>query len=287
MSETPKRLKPTFETFRELFLKSGNLCAFPGCTALMMNEDGLFIGQLCHIEAAEPGGERFNPSMTNEERRSAPNLLLMCYPHHRETNDVTRYTVADLKGMKGNHERRFSRPDRAMRERVARLNRAALVGAGIGVGMSIDNIAAKIRSVLTTLVQPAREPDPKPDSIREKLLNVLRFAPRGTVHCYSRDPLHLSVGEAFLELFQESGWYVSWLSEPPTLGKDRTPDFNHSMLMLFTVRDQHQQSNAKAAVDEFFDLAGFERSEDTDVTSGFEEGKRLRFYIPVGIKPPR
>jgi hypothetical protein len=26
----------------------------------MMNEEGLFIGQLCHIEAAEPGGERFN-----------------------------------------------------------------------------------------------------------------------------------------------------------------------------------------------------------------------------------
>lgn len=85
MSEIPKRLAPQFETFRELFLKSGNLCAYSNCDAPMMTEDGVFVGQLCHIEAAEPGGERFNPTMTNEDRRSASNLMLMCYPHHRQT----------------------------------------------------------------------------------------------------------------------------------------------------------------------------------------------------------
>ena len=88
MTEKPKRLTPKGETLRELFLKSGNMCAFPNCTSLMMNSDGVFIGQLCHIEAAEEGGERFNPSMTNEERRAAANLMLMCYEHHKITNDV-------------------------------------------------------------------------------------------------------------------------------------------------------------------------------------------------------
>lgn len=116
MSEKAKRLAPQGDTLRELFLKSGNLCAFPGCGQLMMNADGVFIGQVCHIEAAEEGGERFNPRMSNDERRAAPNLMLMCYPHHQTTNDVAAYPVEKLKQMKADHERRFSRPDRAILE---------------------------------------------------------------------------------------------------------------------------------------------------------------------------
>jgi hypothetical protein len=177
MTEVPKRLKPSFDTFRELFLKSGNLCAFPGCDTLMMTEAGLFIGQLCHIEAAELGGERFNPSMTNEERCSASNLMLMYYPHHRETNDVARYTVADLKRMKAAHERRFSRPDRAMREKAARLNWAALVGAGVVAGMSIGGIVQQIRSVFDALVRPSKESDAEPRTLRNELKQGLRYAP--------------------------------------------------------------------------------------------------------------
>lgn len=114
MSEQAKRLAPTLETLRELFLKSGNLCAFPGCEKLMMNADGVFIGQVCHIEAAEEGGERFNSSMTNEQRRDVLNLMLMCYEHHQVTNDVDRFTVEILRGYKRDHESRFSRPDRAI-----------------------------------------------------------------------------------------------------------------------------------------------------------------------------
>ena len=108
MNEKPKRLAPRPEILREFFLKSGNLCAFPNCTALMMNEQGVFIGQLCHIEAAEEGGPRFNPDMTNEDRRAASNLMLMCYEHHKVTDDVKKYPVKKLGKMKREHERRFS-----------------------------------------------------------------------------------------------------------------------------------------------------------------------------------
>jgi len=116
MPEKAKRLAPKPDTLRELFLKSGNLCAFPGCPQLMMDADGVFIGQVCHIEAAEEGGERFNPTMSNEDRRAASNLMLMCYPHHQKTNNVEAYPVEKLKQMKADHERRFSRPDRAILE---------------------------------------------------------------------------------------------------------------------------------------------------------------------------
>ncbi|MEX0921413.1 MAG: hypothetical protein WDZ84_01440 [Rhodovibrionaceae bacterium] len=118
MAEKVRRLAPKMETLRELFLKSGNLCAYPGCNALMMNSKGVFIGQVCHIKAAEEGGERFNSNMTNDERRAAENLMLMCYPHHQETNDAHEFPVERLKKFKADHEKRFSRADRAILERL-------------------------------------------------------------------------------------------------------------------------------------------------------------------------
>ena len=108
------RLTPKGDTLRELFLKSGNLCAFPGCSRLMMSASGAFVGQVCHIEAAEDGGERFNQNMSNEERRAAKNLMLMCYDHHTETNDVAAFPVQKLQQIKSDHEGRFSDPQRAI-----------------------------------------------------------------------------------------------------------------------------------------------------------------------------
>jgi hypothetical protein len=105
-----KRLAPRGETLRELFLKSGNLCAFPGCTEFMMDADGIFVGEICHIEAAETGGERFNRNLTNEERRAFENLMLMCHKHHVRTDDVKLYPVEKLKQMKAEHEAKFSDP---------------------------------------------------------------------------------------------------------------------------------------------------------------------------------
>lgn len=45
-----ERLRPKRETLRELYLKSGNLCAFPGCGARTMDANGDFSDQLCHLK---------------------------------------------------------------------------------------------------------------------------------------------------------------------------------------------------------------------------------------------
>lgn len=113
-TEEPKRLTPTKTTIRKLFALSGNLCAFPGCVHLLIDADGEFIGQVAHIEAAEPGGERFNPTMTNEQRRHPDNLVLLCYEHHIKTNDEKVWTVEKLKKIKADHERRFQNPEKAI-----------------------------------------------------------------------------------------------------------------------------------------------------------------------------
>lgn len=99
------RLAPTKDTIRNLFARSGNVCAFPGCTAELINRKDKFVAQICHIEAAEEGGERFNPAMTDELRRHSDNLILLCYPHHIETNDVDQYTAEVLRQIKLDHEK--------------------------------------------------------------------------------------------------------------------------------------------------------------------------------------
>jgi hypothetical protein len=101
------RLPPRTDVLRALFARSGNRCAFPGCAAPLINERNQFIAQVCHIESAEEAGERFNPEQTDEQRRSYDNLILLCYPHHVETNEVALYAAERLRSFKSEHERVF------------------------------------------------------------------------------------------------------------------------------------------------------------------------------------
>jgi hypothetical protein len=105
------RLSPNLNVLRALFARSGNQCAFPGCTQAIVNNKNNFIGQVCHIEAALKNGERYNPNQTDEERRDYKNLLILCYPHHIETNDVNEFPVARMHKIKNSHEALFEKSD--------------------------------------------------------------------------------------------------------------------------------------------------------------------------------
>lgn len=107
MSEKPKRLTPTKETLIRLFAKSGNQCAFEGCPHNLFNSDGVFIAEVCHIEAALTGGERFNPELNNEQRRAENNLILFCKEHHKVTDNEIEYSVKRLREIKQKHENKF------------------------------------------------------------------------------------------------------------------------------------------------------------------------------------
>lgn len=101
------RKTPTLSTLRRLYTLSGNQCAFPGCAHALVNNEGVGIAQICHIEAAEQGGQRYNKNQTDEERRAFENLMVLCHAHHKITDDVSRYGVSELKSMKSNHEQKF------------------------------------------------------------------------------------------------------------------------------------------------------------------------------------
>ena len=89
-------------TIMRLGARSGELCYWPGCPQQLfadIEEGSRFVAQIAHIRAAEPGGARYDASMTDDERRDFRNLILLCYPHHVIADDksqVRRYTVEML-----------------------------------------------------------------------------------------------------------------------------------------------------------------------------------------------
>lgn len=147
------RLPIKVETIRSLFAKSGNQCAFPGCTSTLIDEDNDFISQVCHISAASKGGQRFDPLMSDEERRSFDNLIVLCYPHHVKTNDVQQFSTDKLTEMKRQHEERFSKtrydaPEETVQsimkdqidfsDEISRISRKRLEQLEVNVGVFLD-----------------------------------------------------------------------------------------------------------------------------------------------------
>lgn len=108
--EVPKRLTPTPEVMRELYLLSGNNCAIPNCGSLIIDAKGVVVGEVCHISAAMPDGPRFDPQMTNEQRRQVSNLILLCRGHHAQVDSKQRredFPVSVLTKIKRDHEAKF------------------------------------------------------------------------------------------------------------------------------------------------------------------------------------
>lgn len=90
-------------TLKKLFALSGNQCSFPGCRKVLVTEKNAKECNICHIEGANPGGERYREDSTDKERAGYTNLILLCRPHHDETDDVDKYTVVVLQEMKQKH----------------------------------------------------------------------------------------------------------------------------------------------------------------------------------------
>jgi len=98
------RLRILESTLKKLFSLAQNRCAFPDCTQEIYDGNGTLYADVCHIEAANEDGERFNREMCDQQRRDFSNLIILCEKHHTATNNVTEYTVGVMKRMKASHE---------------------------------------------------------------------------------------------------------------------------------------------------------------------------------------
>jgi len=99
----------TDKTLKRLFGLACNRCSFPGCEEPMSDERSAKLSNICHIEAANKGGERWNGNMTDVQRADYENLILLCVSHHEITNDVDLYDVESLQAMKKSHEQEMER----------------------------------------------------------------------------------------------------------------------------------------------------------------------------------
>jgi len=102
----PMPTEPTPSTLKRLFALSGNRCAFPRCPVPAIDaRTGRVAVEVAHIKGESPGGPRYDPSQTDDERRHFDNLLLLCRNHHGEVDhDEAEFTVEHLRRVKSEHE---------------------------------------------------------------------------------------------------------------------------------------------------------------------------------------
>lgn len=113
------RKKISHNTLRFLYAKSGNNCAFPGCTMPIFEDDGLLTGECCHIEALSKGGARYNDATSEEEKNDESNLVLMCSRHHTIIDsDSVKYTPEFLKKIKHDHELQYSATHKVLNDNM-------------------------------------------------------------------------------------------------------------------------------------------------------------------------
>lgn len=199
MNERVRRLPVKQSDARQLYLHSGNLCAYPGCPSALVDSRGVFIGETCHIRAAEKGGARFDPRMSNEARRAPSNLLLMCSTHHRIIDqDVQTWTVERLEATKASHEHRF-------RQLLTQI----VASAGI-----TDSTSTAIGAPPITLdAWAAWAGRPDPEIIEEEKRGLVALLDRlQPTTKEARDLLAIVIRRTHLHKKQPQGW---WSDEDP------------------------------------------------------------------------
>jgi len=98
----------SLKIIKVLWAKSGGRCAICKQEIIMnqKNDDPVPIGEIAHIEGLNPDSPRYNPNMTNKERNSYVNLIILCPTCHTKIDkDPNYYTVEKLKQIKYEHEK--------------------------------------------------------------------------------------------------------------------------------------------------------------------------------------
>jgi len=98
-------------TKRTLAQRAGGRCSKPGCDKLCWlpgegPDQAASIGVAAHINAAAPGGKRFDAEQRRVERKSIANAIYLCHDHaHEIDTDEVRFPAEKLRQWKERHEK--------------------------------------------------------------------------------------------------------------------------------------------------------------------------------------
>jgi hypothetical protein len=91
-----------------LWARAGNRCAFPDCRQELIRlgvSTSTVVGEEAHIVAKEPEGPRGESALTEAERNSYCNLILLCPTHHTIVDkSEADFSVKELLQIKSAHE---------------------------------------------------------------------------------------------------------------------------------------------------------------------------------------
>jgi len=127
-------------------------CYFPDCetpTIVFVRPGQPSVNvHIAHIEGAEVGSARYNEEMTNEERRSFANLLLLCVPHHDlvDHKEPEQYTVETLREWKASREAAVSEADAAELRGITEESLAAAIEAAFTAVRGVREAAVEVQS---------------------------------------------------------------------------------------------------------------------------------------------
>jgi len=129
----------TAGTQRALYAFSATTCYFPDCTSKVIefvNDEPVSNAEIAHLRGANPGSPRYDPEMTDDERRSFANLILLCKPHHSIVDRLhpDDYSVEVLATWKVDRERQAGIDAEALsgltEDRLVDLMEKAVASAG-------------------------------------------------------------------------------------------------------------------------------------------------------------
>lgn len=79
-------------TERALFSLANGTCYFPACEKPVIDwvdSEPVVAVEIAHIRGARQGSARFDPSMTDEQRRAFSNLIFLCTVHHKVVDRIS------------------------------------------------------------------------------------------------------------------------------------------------------------------------------------------------------
>lgn len=125
MEKKARQIRPS--DTKKLFALSSNQCAAPDCNNKMISDDGKSVhGQIAHISAASDDGPRYDANMTEEQRRSFDNLILLCPQCHKKIDDSPEnYPAKDIRSWKDDHESNAVSTNKALAEHTSVINQHA------------------------------------------------------------------------------------------------------------------------------------------------------------------
>lgn len=199
---------------KELWGASKNKCAWPDCNEEIVDvNDGVVVGEICHIHAQSEGGPRYDSSLDEDEIDSPSNLILLCPTHHtRIDKNPERYPAEKLKEWKSTQTSQSTDSDISdefMEELVSHSGDIDVDGSII---MTKNQMGGQVAEEITNVgAQPRAISPPARKAMARQLEKY--DPPTVTVEGIMGDGESLQLATQILEVLEDAGWDVKGPSQ--------------------------------------------------------------------------